>query len=383
MAVVLCIASLGCSVESVTPRGPRGPIPLAELPAEMRAALCEIVARCPFAATPGARSAAALLGDRFCDDITREAVAHIRDLTASVQAGRARYDSAAAGRCLDRLTSVCLATNSDPFVERCRDVFRGTVAIGSGCFDDEECDDGWCEGTMPGYVNCSGTCRARTAVGRPCRRSAECQSPAGDAWVTCANLEGGMETGPTRYCQAVRLGATAGLGQPCGLVGNDGTTSPCAQNLWCPGSRSTCQALIAQGALCPSANSLCQGLDVCQRRPTGGYACAPLVLREEGQSCDEFARIRCNDYHQLLCDEGRCRRVGDGSEGSVCSLPPQSESGFAREVLCDEGMACGTDGRCQRFQPVGAACDQRDQCESYECVHSPGMRACAPRTCNL
>ncbi len=109
---------------------------------------CEALFRCGTASNE-LLVTRALLGDAArCATLRAGAAAlgwgDLNELPATVRLGKARYDGAAAFRCLARLRATCDVGH--PPAEMCPEVFAGTVAAGGVCQRHEDCaGGGWCD----------------------------------------------------------------------------------------------------------------------------------------------------------------------------------------------------------------------------------------------
>jgi hypothetical protein len=221
---------------------------------------------------------------------------------ASVAAGRATYDRAAAGRCLASLEAAsCLTLEAilDQSVDLpdCRAAVRGTVANGvtGSCWDDPDCASGRCSAVES--QTCAGACYAGGAAGQSCTYNRDCapglQCYWGSLW-------------PNQTCQPIAN--KPGQGQSCNL------TVGCQPGLYCskssPSAAGTCQALATTGEPCISSNLLVN--------PTApGYGCESQVA------------------------------VALLGPGDACSVSPDR---------CGPGLYCGAGNVCREMTGVGEAC---------------------------
>ena len=199
-------------------------MPLGELPQQAAAATCASFVACGL----------------FSDQATCLAVngpTNFVQLTASVAAGKVKYDGHAAAVCLAATASrPCSRTDSTyPPPASCGQIFTGTLADHDACIVDGECASGLCD------------------------RS------------TCGN---------ERCCRGVCMGAgaRAPLGATCGLV-------PCQDGTYCDGN-AVCSPLRPAGSPCGDAVGSCAlgsacvaavagdtSTAVCGRYPSEGEAC--------------------------------------------------------------------------------------------------------------
>ena len=132
-------------------------------------------------------------------------------------------------------------------------------------------------------------------------------------------------------------------------------------------ARYTCQAPPGVGQLCVSR---CSGDAVCEfDQSVFQQRCFPVLVRNaEGDTCVQGNRGGevCNVLLGLDCVAGRCRRVGTGTEGSVCF---SSRYGFDN---CQRGLHCdSTTGTCRPRKADGMPCRDPDECLSRACVPDP------------
>ncbi len=260
---------------------------------------------------------------------------------AAVRAGSIRYNGVAAERCFAWLAeSSCDATSSSArFPPRdCDGIFVGTMALGTSCYLDTECESGVCDQpTCSRDMCCGGVCglpRQRHTVDSACADDRDC---------TRGTYCGGNQT-----CQ--RLEAAGG---PCF---ND---SQCADQLACIGpgvDPGTCRPLPLLGESCPylrcaEIGALCSGSQVC-------------VSSGPGAACSGDAE--CSFFG--LCDGTRdvC--------GPVPTLGQPCVTRCSGESWCDRR---GPEPICAAPLETMAACMTDEACESRLCEEGPIFDYCA------
>jgi hypothetical protein len=150
-------------------------------------------------------------------------------LQASVDAGRATYQSAQVDNCLNTIMNSDCATldmtNHLAGIPGCASFTTPLVAIGGTCTQNYECIDGWCSVPMNAS---SGTCTAFVPYGQSCTAA------------------GGPSCGPNAVCD-IEGTLNDSSDDLCEPVSGDG--GPCTDNLQCTslncsssgGSGMTCQ----------------------------------------------------------------------------------------------------------------------------------------------
>ena len=196
-------------------------------------AACDALFRCDI--TGDVAQLRAVLGDASrCASVRAGAAAlswgDVNELPATVRLTRARYDGAAAARCIARIRATCDVQHT--LAELCADVFTGTVAVGGMCMRHEDCSGGgWCDrGQATGMSACPGTCRARKPTGETCAINEECAARAVGERAECF-----PDTTGTSRCIPVRTGPVAMEGANCGhvIASGGGLDIPCAPGLSC------------------------------------------------------------------------------------------------------------------------------------------------------
>lgn len=254
-------------------------------------------------------------------------------LIVDVNAGKTRYNPAAADQCLTAIGEVsglgsCLVTEQlgAVFPQACRDSFQGTVADGQPCITSEQCISESCNKaacSSPGRC-CVGVCNPTAQnpvpVGAPC----------GQAGAFCV---------PEALCQTTASGlmcvTKAQEAESCSVLGG------CVAGLACVATDTTpiCAHLPIEGERCDNVTSLeCDvALDFCD--PVSGSCLARIPVGGEcplGGGCVRYA----------YCDIGLGVCVARGAFGDRC---------VANIFACLGDLIC-EQGRCQ-FPPLGATCD--------------------------
>ena len=367
-------ADAGFGPDASPPRdGGGGPVGFDAFARESISAYCWQIAHCPIADDDAIGNQllftppSAVSCERYLESVWR-----LEPTSAAIAAGRARFDPAAARRCLDVLGSSCAGFDrSRALVGDCRAALQGLQPIGGPCSITSECgDDGRCE--LAAGAGC-GTCRARAALGAACQSDVECTERA-------AGGGGGWCLG--NRCVEVNGATSAAVGLPCGLtsvVQNRVTYTSCAAELFCSTSSRDemgfCLAPIAPNLACGGGDTPCMGLNVCGDAP-GGSVCSPVTVRTQpGQSCDERTYVVCNPLLRLRCASGLCVSIGDGTEGAACRT-----SDFSN-LDCNPGLYCDrTLTRCARTKPDGATCTESGECTTRTCAR---VTAAAPMICGI
>jgi hypothetical protein len=291
-----------------------GGVKLEDLGDEIINALCERQVRCgAFASVEACRAFANANDEEF---------------RRSVEAGRATYDEDKAADCLEALGDASCdstAQNVRAQPQACRDAFRGTVADGGTCYNDEECISEDC--TVPACPEacCAGTCsvtRAEVAIGGACNQ----------------------------------------------------TTGPCASGSFCNGT--TCTALVATGGACTSNSQCAYGLycleaGTCADAPNRGDACPDAYCAEIGDRCS--ATMTCIALGRIgdACSEGfaglfDCQQPLTCNQTTLtCANPPIA--GEVCQFFCASGNFCNDTSVCEAVKANGQACTGDDECSSLYC----------------
>jgi hypothetical protein len=273
----------------------------------------------------------------------------------AVSAGRARFDSGEAARCLDAVDAVgCggpAAYVSEPGtilvvfpgpISACQSVVVGQVALGGSCSSLLDCAAGFCDRS----TTCPGTCVPYREVGESCGDAVIIDSPGPAPAKVCSPGLACAWTGAVTGSPVCR--ALAALDGPC----------PCQPDLYCDSASSTCKVPMTSGACasvtecavgyqCTSSGCRLAGVlgDACDPAPAvplpwkgfdcaPGYACDPasrkcIAALRDGQSC--LMQLDGASYY-LACLHGT-RFTAEG--GCTCIPPPKAD-----------GVPCTADGEC-------------------------------------
>jgi hypothetical protein len=176
---------------------------------------------------------------------------------------------------------------------------------------------------------------------------------------------------------ATRDGAL--LGEECGeVVGpNQISVVGCAAPNVCEGQR--CQAVVPAGGACASDRTPCETGYVCWPDSPDEDADATCkritVTGEEGADCLEVlgdpASVYCNPVLLLGCKDGKCARIGDGSQGSTCFNDQDPR------IPCDDGLHCDdASSSCAPQKGAGAPCERDRECLSDFCNSDGETSSC-------
>lgn len=276
----------------------------------------------------------------------------------AVQKGTVLYDGAAAAECVR--TQQCV-TNLDP---SCRKVFQGTIAEGGACEHDAECVSGThCRASD---TECPGTCVPRTPIGEACTADDKCVDPEGgdgSCWNdVCVNF--------------VVSSDLASNGAACGATFATPTTTQtsCAIGLYCRkpvGSNlGVCAKNAGEGASCADGERCDVGICGPTARAPSEQVCRVTgLVRAAGGACGTMHQAKCDPFVGLACSDatdGTCQALGDGTAGSACA----NDAGL--DIVCADGLFCGTNGDCTPVKAVGEACNQATECQTGYCDWAVG-----------
>jgi len=214
----------------------------------------------------------------------------------------------------------------------CALAFTGEKIINDSCFQDEECDSGWCN--LAGNY-CPGRCVLYRNQGEPCNENLDRCEP-GYACLSsgCSRLSSGAK------------------GDPCMTDGH------CASYLYCKkGSASDASGICFEkkgvGKGCELASECLTGLECIDETCQG-----PEIPATVGADCS--ATKICNYFSGLECskDDLTCR-LFTTEEGGSCTLQ------------CGSQLYCNpTDYTCTLFSKLEEPCGQYYQCSSLYCNDS-------------
>ncbi len=305
--------------------------------------------------------------------LVRHQEASDRQTREYVASGRVRFDPAQAQRCLDDMAQHCAIRH---VWEQCYGVFTGTSAAGASCEMAVECAPGtYCDHGASDRFVCPGRCVvAGSAPGtRP------------TSGLSCAADPGAIALYEGALCLSARFGVPAAVGEACDEVDEGGSRvrlTRCMDGLACAipsplAVEGRCVRPRGAGEAC-ARGDYCSGGQRCDATATTAGRCVPSGLTEvAGGPCTAGVRTggnlpSCDPLAQLECgDDGRCVRVGDGSEGSRCV------GAGGTEGLCNPGLFCNVSGTCQRQLPDGAQCARTTMCRSGACLGG----LCVARVC--
>ena len=236
---------------------------------------------------------------------------------ADVQGGLSIYDPAAAAACVNSLEATDgLGSCSQPVrasaepPAACREVFKGTAALGAACIFGSECQSANCERASCTDRCCTGTCAA--ALPDPVAAGGDCSGT-----LRCAH---------GTYCKVSASGSICAVelaqGEACV------SSSECAPGTFCDhsaGATGTCARFPLTGetclTICDSVADLCDlaNTQKCIPRAAVGSPCSPagecvayarcdtvtmncLARAKAGQACTNSSDCLSG----LLCTAGKC-----------------------------------------------------------------------------
>jgi hypothetical protein len=168
LAAVACGDSSGGDDDDAT----SGPVPLDRFGSRTAQNFCRTAFQCCTSAERGDGAPATEAECRMLYGQLFERVAD--DIGESVAKGRARYDAAGYGTCLDQASAAgCAGAEA---LDACSaNVVSPLVDVGAGCQQETECIDSTCVGSNPA-ANSDGVCAAPLAVGAACESGSECST---------------------------------------------------------------------------------------------------------------------------------------------------------------------------------------------------------------
>lgn len=331
--------------------GPTGSVELDELPPLVAEALCTAYERCLGPLAAGTFVTQDCVGEQtkaFEDG-------SLNDLKKAVEGGKATYDPAKAGACLDAIKGLSCSSFDLDTVPACNDAVKGTVADGGDCESDEECAAVGSHCAIE--AACPGKCTAGKPAGSPCETEEQCAS--------------GLECTVAGTCAK-----PAARGEAC-----EGDTSPsCQIGLACVGSDSgspgTCREpsdLFSEpvGSPCDlEASTLCVVGASCVVTGIGanGITSECKAGVASGAACNLGAPDVCPDDE--VCNLTIEQLMTGQTEGKCVPLPgagqPCSEAFGAPS--CSSGNRC-VEGRCVAIQRIGGKCTDDSACYSDRCAN--------------
>jgi len=289
-------------------------------------------------------------------------------IDAGLADGSLTLDTAKLDSCLAQAKSSC----SFEAFSACDGAIDGHVALGGTCRLSEQCaGDAYCKGSD---LDCSdGVCTARVALGEDCSE-AECSRAGG--LTSCEFVDSALK------CLPLELVKGAAAGAECGDVtlADKVQSVSCGAGLTCAydeaQNKQVCVATVGEGASCLDEDQHCgAGLGCVPNADLTAATCQALTIANEGAACNEGTDpaapiVACNLFKQLACEEGKCKKWGDGSEGTFCG-----KRGFTGS--CKTGLFCDEqDGACHAQKQTGAACESSDECASGSCGGSGESSTC-------
>lgn len=337
-------------------------ITIAEIPAALAAAVCDIHRDCIGAFAT--RNGATLGGDASsCEDALEplERNSWGAQILEAVDSGNATYDPRAAAECVSAIRALGCEWATRPLPEACRRMATGTRPSGAACTSSADCEvESYCDG---GGSACAATCAPRKSLGAACRTSDECREGLGcddGACATPTSRSGASCTSPgdgdcplDEWCVGAS-GATPGTCTPISLVAVHTLGQTCGQDLrGCTPDLScaitgtsgssfvySCVAVVAPGGRCHAAfPEMCPVGQVCDADPWNGSiegTCRPEPV--EGEPC--FGSGRCP--WDLACDPATDTCTAKRANGERCTFPQQCWSGYCppAEGVCALQPVC-------------------------------------------
>ena len=251
-------------------------------------------------------------------------------IQAAADAGRIRFDDAAAASCLAaEATQACEELRNTFTLAACDAALTGALPNGAACSSTLECADGFCDTS----ATCPGTC---SAFAQP---DADCSAtPCGPGQVC---------DGATSRCVAKT--PPGGPGEPCA---ND--LPYCDPGLRC--AFETCIPRLPTGEPCQSTADCATGLYCPPPYSPLAGSCAPRV--PEGQPCAEDAACV----------------PGTSCAPTVCEPPPSAGEPCSATCL---GGYCDLNGRCAAYRTLGEPCGSGVECSPHlACVAGACASAC-------
>ena len=250
------------------------------------------------------------------------------EILASVNAGRTAYDGDKAAACLDALRGAsCDVTDADnrADVPACEEIFRGTVADGGVCFDDDECLSDSCSIPDCGMACCAGVCDPTVAITPPAAIGQSCLQ------VNCVD---GAFCDDADICIALLP-----VGSQCDGGGQ------CTYGLYCSES-GTCADAPGRGQPCPDGE--CS--DIGDRCDTAIAVPTCVALAKRGEACPPGSAGLFACQSPLRCSE----------TAMICEAPPAV--GAACTFFCAAGAFCNDADVCEAIKADGQPCTSSNEC---------------------
>lgn len=250
------------------------------------------------------------------------------NIEAAIEAGKTRYDGAAAARCFAALDAAsCDQTTRSARVPdpSCKRIFVGTGKPGDSCGFDSECESSRCL-----VVDCPDAC---------------CLGTCGSAHPEAA------------------------LGESCAQAG-------CVDDAYCATADSICKPLLPEGASCTLPSECEYGTScvltedsgpVCKRLPQLGEPCPDGACAEMGVRCGSSGTCVAGGLPGNPCTSNV-----DCSTFYVCNLTtmqcaPQPARGEACTFSCGDDSWCNS-GTCDAPKPNDSTCQRNAECISNYCL---------------
>jgi hypothetical protein len=345
------LLTLGCSTAH------DNPVPLDEVAGRYAGVLCDSLDAC-YGPTIGGL----FFGGSDCEGTFRRSFesSSIPLYRDAIARGTLVYDGAGFGDCEAALATLGCDIFSARISDACEATFIGTLAPGSACTLDEECEGAsYCDHAGGA---CPGSCQARGAAGASCIddggcvtglrcAAGTCRAPAGDG-AGCDGPTGlgcragliclGADESRAGTCNTIEEALSGALGGAC----NPSTGPLCSDGLSCAldeivagAPTFVCVERAALGGACrigiPDA---CQGESVCAEVDPdmadfdGTCEAAPVA----GEPCGGISE-RCATGTR--CVAGTCEP--SGANGAACSAPVQCASSRCEGGVCTAPMLCG------------------------------------------
>lgn len=229
---------------------------------------------------------------------------------------------AAANGCLTAAKSVACSDLLHANLREC--LYKGTLADGSPCTSDSQCQSGSC---FMGGAAC-GKCGPRAALGADCT-NASCD--------------------PSLKCSTAHVCAEAGIGASCA------EDADCFTFLYCRAG--TCKDTLGEGAACatspqpadPPCDVLKKGLFCLPGADAGAATCqrAAFTFASTGEKCGlkSLAPLEVSGCIDGTCEEDRC--LAYLPDGAACGLRP-GDAKCAPPAECRSGVCTLRDyARCK------------------------------------
>src|SRR3954453_6948949 len=152
------------------------PVPLAQMPGELKKALCDKVFSCCSASELMANPKLGGTSESCQMALDREATFFLGDVQTSVDGGRLAYHADKMAACLETIRArscdeLKMPAGDMDVTDLCEGVFVPKVATGGACSEYWDCIGGWCEGDLGHLMD---HCSPRKPVGGDCDEGQEC-----------------------------------------------------------------------------------------------------------------------------------------------------------------------------------------------------------------